>query len=164
MGTAAEILRSAREQSGLTQAALAQLTGITQSVISEYENGRREPSFAAVDRIVAANGLEIEVTARARIIDRLLPHVITHASDLHNALAPLGAESIRLFGSVARGEDTDSSDVDLLVDVGPAVGMFALLRMQRAAEEILGRPVDIVPRTGLKPGVAAVVEQEAILL
>jgi len=59
MGSAAELLRFARQQSGLTQAALARLAGVTQSVISEYENGRREPSFAAVDRIVAAAGLEI---------------------------------------------------------------------------------------------------------
>ncbi|MGJ0390596.1 helix-turn-helix domain-containing protein [Microbacterium sp. CGR1] len=64
MSRAAELIRDARRQSGLTQSALARLAGVTQSVVSEYENGRREPSFDAVDRLVSAAGLVVEVAPR----------------------------------------------------------------------------------------------------
>jgi len=94
----------------------------------------------------------------------MLPQVLTHAAKLRRALMPLGAQSIRLFGSVARGDDTESSDIDLLVAVEPDVGLFTLLSMQREAEEILGRPVDLVPSTGLKPGIADAIERDSIAL
>ena len=67
-----------------------------------------------------------------------------------------------MFGSVARGEERPGSDVDLLVDLSDDVGAFALLRMRSEAEEILGRPVDIVPSAGLKADVAARVFAEAV--
>lgn len=94
----------------------------------------------------------------------MLLHVRAQAAELQRALKPLGARAIHVFGSVARGDDTDASDVDLLVDLAPDVGMFNLLRMQSEAETILGRPVDLVPRTGLKPEVAETALREAILL
>jgi predicted nucleotidyltransferase/DNA-binding XRE family transcriptional regulator len=164
MSRAAELIRLARSESGLTQSALAQLAGIPQSVISEYENGRREPSFAAVDRIISAAGLVVEVSPRTGREEQMLSHVRAQAAELQRALKPLGARAIHVFGSVARGDDTDASDVDLLVDLAPDVGMFNLLRMQSEAETILGRPVDLVPRTGLKPEVAETALREAILL
>jgi predicted nucleotidyltransferase/DNA-binding XRE family transcriptional regulator len=164
MSRAAELIRLARSESGLTQSALAQLAGIPQSVISEYENGRREPSFGAVDRIVSAAGLVVEVSLRTGREERMLSRVRASAAELRTALEPLGARAIHVFGSVARGDDTGDSDIDLLVDLAPDVGMFNLLRMQREAESILGRSVDLVPREGLKPEVAEAALREAILL
>lgn len=164
MGRAAGLLRHAREESGLTQAALARLAGMTQSVISEYENGRREPSFDAVDRLFSAAGLEIEISPRVEHRNRMLDQVLSHSDELRRALRPLGATRIRVFGSVARGDDSSSSDVDLVVDTAPTVSMFDLLRMRRAAEAVLGRAVDLVPFDGLKPAVAAAVEREAVVL
>ncbi|MGM7670509.1 helix-turn-helix domain-containing protein [Microbacterium sp. A93] len=164
MGRAAELLRIARQESGLTQVALAQLAGVTQSVISEYENGRREPSFAVVDHLLSTIGLTIEVSPLLVERGHVRTRVLARANELRAALEPLGAEIIRLFGSVARGDDTESSDVDLLVDVSPTVGMFDLLRMQREAEALLGRRVDLIPRSGLKPDIARIIEREAITL
>ena len=94
----------------------------------------------------------------------MLPRVRARAAELRRALEPLGARSIQVFGSVARGDDTATSDVDLLVDIAPDVGMFSLLRMQSEAEAILGRAVDLVPRGGLKPEVAETALREAIPL
>jgi predicted nucleotidyltransferase len=93
-----------------------------------------------------------------------LARVQARAPELHEALDPLGARQIHVFGSVARGEDTGSSDVDLLVDLAPDVGMFGLMLMQSRAEAVLGRAVDLIPRDGLKPEVAETALQEAILL
>jgi hypothetical protein len=59
-----------------------------------------------------------------------------------------GARNTRVFGSIARGEDTDASDVDL--DDG--VGVAALAGLQRELAELLGADVDLVPATTLRPG------------
>jgi predicted nucleotidyltransferase len=60
---------------------------------------------------------------------------------------------LALFGSVLRDDFRFDSDVDILVDFEPAaqVGFVALARLQRELAELLGRPVDLVPRSGLKP-------------
>ncbi|MFC7025740.1 nucleotidyltransferase family protein [Promicromonospora thailandica] len=69
-----------------------------------------------------------------------------------------GARNVRVFGSVARGEDTEESDVDLLVDLDPGVGMFALGALEAELEEVLGREVDVVIARALRENVAATVE------
>jgi len=60
------------------------------------------------------------------------------------------AYRIRLFGSVARGEDGPDSDIDFLVDFDEKSSLFDLMRMSRELEELLGHPVDIVSAGGLK--------------
>lgn len=75
-----------------------------------------------------------------------------------------GATNVRVFDSAARGTDTESSDVDLLVDLSPDVGIVGLIGLEREIAEILGREVDIVPAANLKSGVAAQASAEAIPL
>jgi len=60
-----------------------------------------------------------------------------------------------LFGSALRDDFGPNSDIDLLVEFDPEaeVGFLALARMQRELEALLGRPVDLVPRAGLKPAI-----------
>jgi len=60
------------------------------------------------------------------------------------------ANRVRLFGSVARGDDGPDSDIDLLVDFDQDSSLFDLMRMTRELEELLGRPVDVVSTGGLK--------------
>jgi predicted nucleotidyltransferase len=60
-------------------------------------------------------------------------------------------KSLHLFGSVARGEASERSDVDLLVEFERDVGLFAFLRLKRFLEEILERPVDLVTTAALRP-------------
>jgi predicted nucleotidyltransferase len=73
-----------------------------------------------------------------------------------------GITNVRVFGSVARGEDGPDSDVDLLVDLAPGVSLFDLGRAEVDLVQILGRPVDVVPERMLKPRVAATVEAIAL--
>ena len=60
-----------------------------------------------------------------------------------------------LFGSFARGEERDDSDVDILVkfDRRLPIGLFAYVRMHRELEEKLGREVDLVEEGTLRPAV-----------
>ncbi|MGH9918939.1 MAG: nucleotidyltransferase family protein [Nitrososphaerales archaeon] len=75
-----------------------------------------------------------------------------------------GLSNVRVFGSVARGEESEDSDVDLLVDIPPNVGLIRLARAQGELEKVLGVRVDLVPLSDLKPGVAASVLSEAVPL
>jgi len=72
-------------------------------------------------------------------------------------------QRLALFGSVLRDDFRFDSDVDILVDFDPAaqVGFVALARLQRELAELLGRPVDLVPRSGLKPVIRDQVQASA---
>ena len=74
--------------------------------------------------------------------------------------------SLALFGSVVHGDFHPDSDVDVLVEFEPGahVGFLALGRMQREQSDIFGRPVDLVPRDGLKPVIRAGVLSSAEVL
>jgi len=61
---------------------------------------------------------------------------------------------VRVFGSVARGQDTADSDVDLLVDLAPGTGLLGLGRLEHDLNELLGIRVDLVPADDLNPDVA----------
>jgi len=58
--------------------------------------------------------------------------------------------SVSVFGSVARGEETESSDIDLLVEFEKGSSLFDLLHLQDELQELLGRKVDVVSTGGLK--------------
>ena len=57
---------------------------------------------------------------------------------------------MRVFGSVARGEDRPDSDVDLLADFPPGLSLLGLDRLQADLEGILGTRVDLIPAADLK--------------
>ncbi|HLG66504.1 MAG TPA: nucleotidyltransferase family protein [Acidimicrobiales bacterium] len=80
------------------------------------------------------------------------------------AVAELDPVNVRVFGSVARGEDRCDSDVDLLVDLAPGTGLVTLGTLERELGEVLGPPVDVVPADSLRAGVRAEAEREAIPL
>jgi len=54
-----------------------------------------------------------------------------------------------LFGSVARGEANDKSDIDMMVELGKPTGLFAFTGLSQELEEVLDREVDLVTRDGL---------------
>ncbi|MFM7570522.1 MAG: nucleotidyltransferase family protein [Betaproteobacteria bacterium] len=57
-----------------------------------------------------------------------------------------GARRLRVFGSVARGDEGPDSDIDFLVEFDPGYDLFAQrLPLTRQLAELLGRPVDLVP-------------------
>ena len=71
---------------------------------------------------------------------------------------------VRVFGSVARGEATDASDVDFLVTPQPGCSLFDLGGLLEDLRELLGCPVDLVTEDGLKPRLRERVLREAIPL
>jgi uncharacterized protein len=75
-----------------------------------------------------------------------------------------GAINVRVFGSVARGEADDSSDIDILVDLEPGHGLFDLGALLMDLTELLGCKVDVVTEKSLKDRIRDRVIKEAISL
>lgn len=75
-----------------------------------------------------------------------------------------GASNLRVFGSVARGENDAASDLDLLVDLEPGRSLLDLGGLSMDLTDLLGCPVDVVTEKGLKVRIRDRVLQEAIQL
>lgn len=109
-------------------------------LIRAYRAGRFRP-ISPLGRILARHRSEIVALAHAH-----------------------KASNIRVFGSVARGEDDEASDIDLLVDLDPGADLFDLAALDTELTELLGRPVDIVPARMLKPHLAQSALADAVQL
>ena len=88
------------------------------------------------------------------VLQRLAPH--------RDALVALGVKSLAVFGSVARNEANDASDVDLLVEFIEPVGLFRFAHVRRFLCGVLGCEVDLVTRAGLREEMRETILKEAI--
>jgi predicted nucleotidyltransferase len=75
-----------------------------------------------------------------------------------------GASNVRVFGSVARGEADERSDIDLLVDMERERSLLSLAGLLVDLEELLGCQVDVVPEDSLRERIKRRVLQEAVPL
>ncbi len=72
---------------------------------------------------------------------------MTHRAAIREAAERNNARVIALVGSVARGEDTDHSDYDFVVDFNTGVTLFDIGGLEADLEDLLGASVDVVPRS-----------------
>ena len=89
------------------------------------------------------------------------PLIQTHRSDILALAHHHGLRDVRLFGSMARDDGNDASDVDLLVTLAPGATGLALGGMLMDVQDLLHRRVDIVTEAGLHPAFRQRVLQEA---
>lgn len=75
-----------------------------------------------------------------------------------------GAINVRVFGSVARGDERANSDIDLLVEAGPSTTPWFPGGLVTDLEEALGRRVDVVTERGLSPEIREMILEEAVLV
>jgi hypothetical protein len=94
-------------------------------------------------------------------IDQLLEE---KREEIRRIAARHGAMNVRVFGSVARGEARQDSDLDLLVDTGPETSSWFPAGLVLDLEEILGCKVEVVTQNGLNPYLKERVLQEALPL
>jgi predicted nucleotidyltransferase len=73
-----------------------------------------------------------------------------------------GARNVRVFGSVARREADERSDIDFLVEMEPGRSLLDLGGLQYELERLLGCPVDVVTERGLKARIRDRVLREAV--
>jgi uncharacterized protein len=72
-----------------------------------------------------------------------------HRGDILSSAHRHGARNVRIFGSVARGEATADSDIDLLVEVGERTSPWFPAGLVEELESLLGKPVDVVTENSL---------------
>ena len=116
----------------MSQAALARAAQVPQPNISAYENGRRQPSAEVLDRL------------RRALTGNLRDRLFRHRDEIHRLVVEYHGADPRIFGSVARGEATESSDVDLLVDFTSEAGLLDEIGLRLALADLLHAEVDVV--------------------
>jgi hypothetical protein len=92
------------------------------------------------------------------------PLIETHRAELLALARRRGITSVRVFGSMSRGDGSDNSDVDLLVTLAPGTSALALGGLLMDAQELLGRRVDVVTESSLHPALRERVVAGAIPL
>lgn len=88
----------------------------------------------------------------------------TKRNTLLNLAEQYGFTNVRVFGSIARGEATNDSDVDILVDTVKTPTLLTLSGFRLDLMELLGRAVDVSIEAYLKPGIRPQVLKDAVPL
>lgn len=120
-----------------------------EAVIVPFEDYRPEPSPVSGPALSIAPTLA-DLRARRRLILRLA------------GLSRL--DRVRVIGSVARGDATADSDVDLLVEPRPDASLLGLAQFADDLEQLLGRPVDVLSERSLDPSRDAAILADAVAL
>jgi predicted nucleotidyltransferase len=90
--------------------------------------------------------------------------LLAKRDDILRAAAAHGARNVRVFGSVARGDASESSDLDLLVDLEEGRTLFDHAALLLELRDLLGLEVDVVTARGLRARIRERVMAEAIPL
>lgn len=143
-------LRDARLVAGLTQAKLARRAGTSQSRLSSYENGTVTPNPSTRARLLRG-------TRRlpSDVVDENRDEIIASA-------AKNGLSNVRVFGSVARLDDTVESDIDLLVTPNEETSLMDLSGFLEEVERLTGFDVNVLSDRTVSPDFAIL--QEALAL
>jgi len=88
----------------------------------------------------------------------------TRRQEIQRLASLHGARNIRVFGSVARTEDTAESDIDFLIDMDESRSLLDLVGFQQELEAMLNRPADVLTERGINPYLRDRILGEAIAL
>ena len=171
-------LIAARHAAGMSQRELGSAIGVAQPQIARWEtSGCRNASLERVDAVAEASGyaaakLPIAAEARGTYAVSALTPAVTPVRDLGEIAARVRAHGrelrerfgivrIGVFGSFAYGGQTDTSDVDLLVEM-PRPGGFLFVEAAQYIEDLLGRDVDFIEPHALHPRMHDRVLREAV--
>ena len=164
----AAIIDEVRRMAGLTQAQLARRSGTSQAAIARYESGDSNPSTATLQRITRAAGFEVQLNLVAvkasDLSSKRAAKLRKQRGKINSLLSEAGASNPRIFGSVARGEDNQSSDIDLLVDFDVKLGLLPIIELNQKLSELLGERVEVSPVQVLKHSVLESALSEAVPL
>lgn len=135
-----DLVRAVREASarGLTQSQIARLIGRSQPEVS---------------RLLRFHGRS-----------PLARSLRNNAGGIRRVVAEAGGTRVRVFGSVAEGQDGPGSDVDLLFDMREPLSLMQLSVLEQRIADLLGVSVDLVPESALRPDLRDRVYAEAVLL
>jgi predicted nucleotidyltransferase/DNA-binding XRE family transcriptional regulator len=163
-----ELIRNLRTKAGLTQQEVARRAGTSQSAVARYETGVSSPSVNTFERLIRAAGAELQFSTRPAPASDLSGEMATTLRRFRLEILRLarqaGASNVRIFGSVARGENRVGSDIDLLVDFDISKGLIPIVVLTQQIESLINIPVDIAPVDLLKPAIARNAVRDAVPL
>ncbi|MGH9248880.1 MAG: nucleotidyltransferase domain-containing protein [Acidimicrobiales bacterium] len=156
------------------------------TLIAGYRDARRDEGIARLRRVLAlramvatgmsqrqiANALGITQPAVSQQL-KFAPELdVVHPEVLLEAAAPIlkslaaehGYTRLAVFGSVARHQARQDSDIDLLVEAPEGTSTFGFIRFKQLIEQVLGREIDLIDYGGLKPMLDDDIRREAVLL
>jgi len=156
------------------------------TLLAEYREARHGEDVARLRRVLAlramaatgmsqreiAGSLGVSQSAVSQQLKAGQDMARVHPADLIEAAAPVlrrladesGYGRLAVFGSVARGEARQDSDIDLLVEAPEGTSSFGFVKFKQLIEQVLGRSIDLVDYGGLKPKLDADIRREAMLL
>ncbi|MBM7509648.1 putative nucleotidyltransferase [Nocardioides salarius] len=156
------------------------------TLLAEYRGARHDEDVARLRRVLAlramvATGMsQREIATVLGISQPAVSQQLRAASDLSSvhpeklieAAAPVirslaedaGYRRLAVFGSVARQEAGQDSDIDLLVESPEETSSFGFIRFKQLIEQVLGRQIDLVDYGGLKPRLDDDIRRDAVLL
>jgi predicted nucleotidyltransferase len=156
------------------------------TLLVEYREARHDENVARLRRVLAlramvATGMSQRgIAAALGISQPAVSQQLRAASDLSGvhpatlveAAAPVlrrlaedaGYERLAVFGSVARRQAEQESDIDLLADAPEGTSSFDFIRFKHLLEHVLGRHIDLVDYGGLKPTLDDDIRRQAVLL
>jgi predicted nucleotidyltransferase len=126
----------------MSQRDLALAAGVPQSTVASVESGKRQPSVAMLERLLAAAGFKFEPTLTNMIRPSKLLEI--NRDEVARLLARYPISRAWIFGSVARGDDRPDSDLDLLVELKPGASFADYVDLDAAMTSLLGCHVDVV--------------------
>ena len=156
------------------------------TLLAEYRDARRDEDVARLRRVIALRAMTATGLSQRQVADalgisqpavsqqlRYAPDVAgVHPEELLEAAAPVlkslagerGYGRLAVFGSVARGEARQDSDIDLIVDAPAGTSSFEFVRFKQLIEKVLGREVDLISYGGLTPTMDDDIRRDAVLL
>ena len=93
---------------------------------------------------------------------QLREHLLELRDAIYAAAAASGATDVRVFGSVARSQEEDDSDIDFLITLEPGRTLLDLARLEVRLESILGRRVDVVTEGALREPLRSAAIRDAV--
>jgi uncharacterized protein len=156
------------------------------TLLPEYREARRDEDVARLRRVLALRAMVATGMSQRQIADaigisqpavsqqlKFAPELEeVHAEVLLEAAAPIlkalaaeqGYSRLAVFGSVARHQARQDSDIDLLVEAPEGTSSFGFIRFKQLLERVLGREIDLIDYGGLKPKLDDDIRREAVLL
>jgi len=178
-------IRSANGIEGVDRPGLLEDVSSARRDLDRARDGRPNAQArlrAAIVRAARGGESQRDVAARAGCSQPYVSQVITtsegrfvpssglgyvlaaHRADVLEIMGRFGVGNVKVFGTVARGQDGPDSDIDLLIDIPGEMGLFTLSRLELAVRQALGTSVDLVPSRMLEPDVRRDAERDAVPL
>ena len=142
---------------------LAAASRVFPSTVTLIERGEMNSTVTVLARLLDTAGNRLDFVVTPHTIRPTLDALRSRRPDIVEIVESFGASNVRSFGSVARGDARDDSDIDLLVDVPAGAGLITIEQIADALEDVIPRRVDVVPAGAVRGRMAHVIDDAVAL-